>query len=206
MVLDPKRPRRQYLRTLPVLRSRNVEGHHLQNPSLLSLFSLRAIATNSQNQLRYMRKRNVYGTTETESSEFGAVQHQNRSHHHRNPSHKIAGIQLFIKGQAGIFPSYFAYPFGIGDLFIGLFALPMAYMLRTGGTGKYALVIAWNSVGLADLLFASTVASYGGLNPTIITDLQTALVVVPVSMLLHVVTIALLITKPLKQFFSESSV
>ena len=119
---------------------------------------------------------------------------------------RLAGIQLFIKGQAGIFPSYFAYPFGIGDLFIGLFAPPIAYMLRTGGTRKYALVIAWNSVGLTDLLFASTVASYGGLNPTIMTDLQTALVVVPVSMLLHVVTIALLITKPLKQFFSESSV
>jgi len=79
-------------------------------------------------------------------------------------------------------------------------------MLRTGGTRKYALVIAWNSVGLADLLFASTVASYGGLNLTIMTDLQTALIVVPVSMLLHVVTIALLITKPLKQFFSETSV
>jgi len=119
---------------------------------------------------------------------------------------RLAGIQLFLKGQAGIFPSYFVYPFGVGDLFIGLFALPIAYLLRTGGTRKYALVIAWNSVGLADLLFASTVASYGGLNPTIMTDLQTALVVVPVSILLHCVSVALLFTKPLKQFFSESSV
>ena len=84
--------------------------------------------------------------------------------------------------------------------------LPPAYMLRTRGTRKYALALAWNSVGLADLLFASTVASYGGLNPTIMTDLQTALVVVPVSILLHVVTIALLLTKPLKLFFSKSSV
>jgi len=98
------------------------------------------------------------------------------------------------------------YPFGVGDLFIGLFALPIAYLLRTGGARKYALVMAWNSVGLADLLFASTVASYGGLNPTIMTDLQTALVVVPVSILLHCVSVALLFTKPLKQFFSESSV
>ena len=113
---------------------------------------------------------------------------------------------MILKVQAGLFPSYFAYPFGVGDLFIGLVALPLAYLLRTGGTRKYALVIAWNSVGLADLLFASTVASYGGLNPTIMTDLQTALVVVPVSILLHVVTIALLLTKPLKLFFSKSSV
>src|SRR5438093_1268798 len=104
---------------------------------------------------------------------------------------RLAGIQLFTKGQAGIFPSYFAYPFGIGDLFIGLFALPIAYMLRTGGTRKYALVIGWNSVGLADLLFASTVASYGGLSPTLITDLPTALFVVPVSILLHCITFAL---------------
>src|SRR5213594_1187537 len=117
---------------------------------------------------------------------------------------RLAGIQLFLKGQAGIFPSYFAYPFGIGDLFIGLFALPIAYLLRTGGTRKYALVMAWNSVGLADLLFASTVASYGGLNPTIMTDLQTALVVVPVSIILHILTIAMLLTNPLKQVFSQT--
>src|SRR5437879_8610886 len=88
---------------------------------------------------------------------------------------RLAGIQLFIKGQAGIFPSYFAYPFGIGDLFIGLFALPIAYMLSTGGTRQYALVIAWNSVGLTDLLFDSTVASYGGLDPTIIDRKSTRL-------------------------------
>src|SRR2546428_7040152 len=68
---------------------------------------------------------------------------------------RLAGIQLFTKGQAGIFPSYFAYPFGIGDLFIGLFALPIAYMLRTGGTRKNALVIAWNWDGITDILFAS---------------------------------------------------
>src|SRR2546428_14041725 len=82
---------------------------------------------------------------------------------------RLAGIQLFTKGQAGIFPSYFAYPFGIGDLFIGLFALPIAYMLRTGGTRKNALGIAWNWVGLPDLRLAATVAPFGGSNPTIIT-------------------------------------
>ncbi len=117
---------------------------------------------------------------------------------------RLAGIQLFIKGQAGIFPGYFAYPFGTGDLFVGLLAIPIAYSFRTRGTRKYALAIAWNSVGLADLLFASTVASYGGLNPTIMTDLQTALVVVPVSIILHILTIALLLTNPLKQLFSQT--
>jgi len=117
---------------------------------------------------------------------------------------RLAGIQLFIKGQAGIFPSYFAYPFGVGDLFVGLLALPVAYYLSTGGIRKYSLAITWNSVGLADLLFASTVASYAGLNPTIMTDLQTALVIVPVSIILHILTITLLLTKPLKQLFSET--
>jgi hypothetical protein len=119
---------------------------------------------------------------------------------------RLAGIQLFIKGHAGIFPGYFAYPFGVGDLFIGLLAIPIAYSLRTGGIRKYALVIAWNSVGLVDLLFASTVASYGGLNPTIMTDLQTALVVVPLSIILHIITTALLLTKAVNRFFSGSSV
>ena len=115
---------------------------------------------------------------------------------------RLAGIQLFIEGQAGEFPSYFAYPFGIGDLFVGLLALPVANSLRTGGIRKYALAVAWNSVGLADLLFASTVASYAGFNQTIITDLQTALIVVPVSIILHLLTIAFLLSKPVRQFFA----
>jgi hypothetical protein len=118
---------------------------------------------------------------------------------------RLAGLQLFIKVQAGTFPGYFAYPFGVGDLFVGLLALPIAYSLRSGGIMKYALAIAWNSVGLADLLFASTVASYGGLNPTIMTDLQTALVVVPVSIVLHTLTIALLLTSRVKQVFSQAN-
>ena len=117
---------------------------------------------------------------------------------------RLAGIQLFLKVQAGTFPGYFAYPFGVGDLFVGLLALPIAYSLRNGGIRKYAFVIAWNSVGLADLLFASTVASYAGLNPSIMTDLQTAIIVVPVSGVLHLLTIALLLTKPVQYFFSQT--
>ena len=117
---------------------------------------------------------------------------------------RLAGLQLFLKVQAGTFPGYFAYPFGVGDLFVGLLALPIAYSLRTGGIRKYALVIAWNSVGLADLLLALTVASYAGLNSTIMTDLQTALIVVPASVVLHLVTIALLLTKQVRHFFSET--
>ncbi len=112
---------------------------------------------------------------------------------------------MFIKVQAGTFPGYFAYPFGVGDLFAGLLALPIAYSLRTVGIRKYALLMAWNSVGLADLFFALTVASYGGLNPTIMTDLQTALVVVPVSIVLHILTITLLLTSPVKQVFSQTN-
>jgi hypothetical protein len=117
---------------------------------------------------------------------------------------RLAGIQLFIKVQSGIFPGYFAYPFGVGDLFVGLLALPIAYSLRSGGIRKYALSIAWNSVGLADLFFALTVASYAGLNSTIMTDLQTALVVVPVSIVLHILTIALLLTSPVKLVFLQT--
>lgn len=117
---------------------------------------------------------------------------------------RLAGLQLFIKGQAGIFPSYFAYPFGAGDLFVGLLALPVAYFLGTAGIRKYALAISWSAVGLVDLMLASIVASYAGLNPAIVSDLQTALVVVPVSIVLHLLTITMLLTKPVMQFFSHT--
>jgi hypothetical protein len=115
---------------------------------------------------------------------------------------RLAGLQLFIR--AGIFPSYFAYPFGAGDLFVGLLALPVAYSLGTRGVRRYALAISWNAVGLADLMFASIVASYAGLNPIIMSDLQTALVVVPVSIVLHLLTITMLLTKPVMQFYSHT--
>src|SRR5437899_4091307 len=66
---------------------------------------------------------------------------------------RLAGIQLILKVQAGLFPSYFAYPFGVGDLFIGLVALPLAYMLRTGGTDRKSTRLNSSHLGISYAVF-----------------------------------------------------
>ena len=119
---------------------------------------------------------------------------------------RLAGLLLFSEFQAGIFPAYFAIPFGIGDVFIGLTAIPFAYLLGKGGPRRYALAIAWNFVGLIDLLYAFAVAAYGGVTQAISTYLPSVLVVVPISILVHVMILALLLTKPTSRFFMKNQI
>lgn len=117
---------------------------------------------------------------------------------------RLAGLLLFVQLQVGNFPAYFAIPFGLGDAFIGVTAIPLAYLLRRGGIRTYALLLAWNIEGLADLLYAIAVASYGGLTQTIMTNLPSVLVVAPSSIVLHVVLLYLLLTRTISNYFTRS--
>ena len=48
----------------------------------------------------------------------------------------------------------FGIPAGVGDILVGVSAMPFAYFLRRGfGWSKYALVV-WNVLGIADLVMA----------------------------------------------------
>ena len=62
---------------------------------------------------------------------------------------------IFLVGWArGNLSGTFALPAGIGDVLVGLLALPVAYWLHAGGRGGRAFGIAWNVFGLIDFAIA----------------------------------------------------
>jgi hypothetical protein len=71
-------------------------------------------------------------------------------------TYRIGGI-VFLWGMTqGILDPAFAIPAGVGDLLIGLTAIPFAIFLWKGYSwSKYALIV-WSVLGIADLVNAIT--------------------------------------------------
>ena|SRR5438093_9081277 len=69
-------------------------------------------------------------------------------------SWRIAGIAFLWGMTQGILDPAFAVPAGIGDILIGLTAVPFAIFLWRGyGWSKYAVVV-WSVLGITDLVYA----------------------------------------------------
>jgi len=69
-------------------------------------------------------------------------------------TYRIAGIAFLLGMTQGILDPAFAIPAGIGDILIGVTAIPFAVFLWKGYTwSKYALVV-WSVLGIADLINA----------------------------------------------------
>jgi len=92
----------------------------------------------------------------------------------------------------------FALPAGIGDVLVGLFAIPVALYLASGRPGGVALAVAWNIFGILDLVDALTLgflSSPGPLqalaldHPNVLTTsyptVMTPAFAVPLSLILH---------------------
>jgi hypothetical protein len=112
---------------------------------------------------------------------------------------RIGGSSLLVLLAVGLLPALLAVPLGIGDSLTGLLALPAAAALRAGRRGQ---VIAWNLLGIVDLVSALvlfTIAGPGRLhlitvNPSVSVIASTAQVIVPtflvpVFLLLHSVSL-----------------
>jgi hypothetical protein len=65
---------------------------------------------------------------------------------------RVLGVVFVLLYAAGRLPAPFAPAAGWGDIFVGLTALPVAWAARKGEHG--GLVLAWNTLGLADLVNA----------------------------------------------------
>ena len=80
------------------------------------------------------------------------------------PQHWLVGFQFYrsfgilflLQYSAEKLPGVFALPAGIGDLVIGLSAPIVAYLYATSSKRSYLTVLAWNVVGIADLVLAVT--------------------------------------------------
>jgi hypothetical protein len=69
-------------------------------------------------------------------------------------TYRILGVVFILGVSQGILHPAFGIPAGVGDMLIGLTAIPFAYFLRKGFSwSKYALVV-WSVLGVADLINA----------------------------------------------------
>ena len=67
---------------------------------------------------------------------------------------RILGIAFLWGVSLGILRPAFGIPAGVGDILIGVTAIPFAYFLKKGFSwSKYALVV-WSVLGIADLVNA----------------------------------------------------
>lgn len=94
----------------------------------------------------------------------------------------------------GILPPAFGIPAGVGDVLIGVTAIPFAYFLRKGfGWSKYALVV-WSVLGIADLVNAVslgliTASAFRGSTMTTFPWVLVPTVGVPLALILHGITL-----------------
>lgn len=65
----------------------------------------------------------------------------------------FGGIFLVAWSRGGI-SGTFALPAGMGDVLVGVLALPVAYLLYAGGSGARRVATAWNILGLVDFAIA----------------------------------------------------
>jgi hypothetical protein len=114
---------------------------------------------------------------------------------------RLAGLQFLVA--PGGLPAYFASPFGAGDFLTGLTAAIAAWALGRPGSRRYALVLAWNSLGLVDALFGLAVSSYGGILGQISAMLGNGLYLLPIDIVVHAFAISVLLTGRVSRYMTK---
>jgi hypothetical protein len=107
---------------------------------------------------------------------------------------RIVGIAFLWGMTQGILDPAFAIPAGIGDILIGLTAIPFAIFLWKGYSWSKYAVIVWSVLGIADLVNAVTLGLIT--NPDFSTSTMATFpwilvptVAVPTALILHGITL-----------------
>jgi hypothetical protein len=122
---------------------------------------------------------------------------------------RLIGAIFLVRYFMGDMPGAFALPAGIGDVLIGLTAPIVAWLYTTRGDRVRGLAIAWNILGILDLVnalvlgflafglrvFPGPETSPAG-QPTAFPLILIPGYGVPLMMLVHIVTLRLLLRKP----------
>ena len=107
---------------------------------------------------------------------------------------RVLGLAFLWGVSQGILPPAFGIPAGVGDVMIGVTAIPFAYFLRRGYSwSKYALII-WSVLGIADLVNAVslgliTAPVFPRSTMTTFPWILVPTVGVPFALLLHAITL-----------------
>jgi hypothetical protein len=70
--------------------------------------------------------------------------------------YRVLGGNFIVLWAFGAIPGVFALPAGLGDMAVGILALPAAIAVASGTQSGRAAAIAWNLLGIADLASAVT--------------------------------------------------
>jgi len=70
--------------------------------------------------------------------------------------YRVMGGNFLALWAFGAIPGVFALPAGIGDVLVGLLAVPAAFYLASGAARGRLVAVAWNFLGIADLVTAVT--------------------------------------------------
>jgi hypothetical protein len=70
--------------------------------------------------------------------------------------YRVMGANFVVLWLFGVIPGVFAEPAGFGDIAVGVLAMPAALYAASVRRGATAVAVAWNVLGIADLLNALT--------------------------------------------------
>jgi hypothetical protein len=73
--------------------------------------------------------------------------------------YRVFGATFLVQWGLGHLSGVFALPAGIGDILVGMLALPVAFYLGSGARGGRTIAIAWNLLGILDLIVAVTLGA-----------------------------------------------
>lgn len=107
---------------------------------------------------------------------------------------RLFGIAFLWGMTQGLFDPVMAIPDGVGDILVGVTAIPFAIFLWKGYSwSKYALVV-WNVLGIADLVMAVSLGyitspDFGVSTMTTLPWVLIPTIAVPATLALHVITL-----------------
>jgi hypothetical protein len=107
---------------------------------------------------------------------------------------RILGFAFLWGVSVGILHPAFGIPAGVGDILVGVTAIPFAYFLKKGYSwSKYALVV-WSVLGIADLVMAVslgtiTASEFGISTMNTFPWVLVPTVGVPLALILHGITL-----------------
>lgn len=119
-------------------------------------------------------------------------------------SARIIGLVFISSPNQGFFPLTFAIPAALGGFLVAVTGPLVVLGLRRGGPVAWAVAIAWNALGLAELAYAAVLSllAGGGVLFTFPWLLLPA-IGLPVFTALHAASLALLFRRPVRRYFAE---
>jgi len=107
---------------------------------------------------------------------------------------RLIGIFFILGVSWGILDPAFGIPAGVGDILVGITAIPFAFILGKGYSWSKYTILVWSVLGIADLVMAVSLgvitASENGITTmNVFPWVMIPTIGVPLALILHVITL-----------------